>query len=138
MKFVGGCFAALGILVALVVGFVILCVVVGASSHTSGRELGSARDANQSDNQTLLLTGWKVESQTYGGYKVVGTVVNKTGRDMSYAEIDFRALDSSGAQVDTLMTNTTNLPAGGKWRFEAGGFKTEQAARFELAELKGW
>jgi hypothetical protein len=52
---------------------------------------------------------------------VSGLAINNTGRDLSYAQVTIRLLDSSGSQVGSALANTNNLPAGATWRFVAMG-----------------
>lgn len=60
----------------------------------------------------------RVEREEFGGY-VTGVVENRTGRDLSYAQIQFTFQNRAGEQVGTAVGNTNNLRAGARWRFKA-------------------
>lgn len=60
----------------------------------------------------------RVAREEFGGY-VTGVVENRTGRDLSYAQIQFTFQNRAGEQVGTAMGNTNNLRAGARWRFKA-------------------
>jgi hypothetical protein len=83
-----------------------------------------------------LQSGWQITQGEYGFTTITGTVKNEGG-NLSYAQITFSLLDSSGAQVGSALANINNLRAGGRWKFEAmclqDDFKT---ARLEAIE--GW
>lgn len=93
-------------------------------------------DAKSDRINSLKLVSWTYD---YSGYwtTIVGTVENRGKREFSYADIKFRLKDKSGAQVGTAWANTSNLPSGGAWSFQAStlGVKFDSA---ELAELSGF
>jgi hypothetical protein len=88
--------------------------------------------------ELVLKPNWTVTGEEGGYVKVKGRVVNKMGRDLRYVQIQFNCYDKSGAQVDTVWTNTTNLEAGGTWKFEGTGFRGDEVANVKLAALSGW
>lgn len=71
--------------------------------------------------------------------KVSGTFTNNTDSELSYVQVSYRLLDADGAQIDTAFANTSNLPAGGTWKFEAVGITSvDEVATFELADVTGF
>ena len=50
--------------------------------------------------------------------RVEGIVENTTDEAKDYVEVAIRIYDSDGHQLDSYFTNTTDLQAGGTWKFE--------------------
>lgn len=75
----------------------------------------------------LLKKTMKVEKNSMGGF-ITGIVENRTGRDLTYAQIEFAAFDKDGNQVTTGIANASKLDTGAKWKFKAAvlddGFAT--------------
>lgn len=75
----------------------------------------------------------------YGSYSVTGTFTNTSGKDINYVQISYRMLDADGAQIGTAWANTTSLPNGGAWKFDAMYFDTDAApASFQLADVTSY
>lgn len=51
--------------------------------------------------------------------KVVGEVKNTSGKKQSYVGVEVKFKDSEGTRVGEGLDNTTDLPAGETWAFEA-------------------
>lgn len=81
------------------------------------------------------------EAMTGDDYSVTitGTFTNNTDEDISYVQLSYRLLDAEGAQIETAYANTSDLAAGGTWKFEAMGFVgSDEVASFELADVTGF
>ena len=81
------------------------------------------------------------EAMTGDDYSVTitGTFTNNTDEDISYVQLSYRLLDAEGAQIETAYANTSDLSAGGTWKFEAMGFVgSDEVASFELADVTGF
>jgi hypothetical protein len=72
-----------------------------------------------------------------GGFKIVGTVKNTSGRQYGYAQIVFSLYDKSGAPVGNAWANVNNLEAGGTWKFEALVVE-DRAETFKFSDITGW
>lgn len=59
---------------------------------------------------------------------VRGTARNTTDDTLDYVEINAVFLDSTGAQLDNGLDNTTDLRGGREWRFDAMYFGSDQEA----------
>lgn len=134
-----GCMTVVGTLFSLFVGFIILCVMVGASSRPStglGSSTaslpGAAVPAGDSTLHLAAISRWSVGA--FGMVEIHGTAINNSGHDLSYAQISFRLLDKEGAQVGTALANVANLSSGSRWRFTASGVG-EGAVRLETGEI---
>src|SRR5947207_8301321 len=109
-------------------GLLFLGLLFSGSGTVQGHEAALSLNADAKQDTTLLLVpNWSTTQQSYGGTKISGVVINNTGRDLTYVEIDFAGADASGAQVETVMDNTTNLPAGQRWAFEATCLRGDRA-----------
>ena len=58
------------------------------------------------------------EDAAFGGVTVEGIVENHSDDMYDYVEVGVRVYDSDGHMLDRYFTNTTDLQAGGTWRFE--------------------
>ena len=81
------------------------------------------------------------EAMTGDDYSVTitGTFTNNTDKDISYVQLSYRLLDAEGAQIETAYANTSDLSAGGTWKFEAGTLKApEEIGSWERVEVTGF
>lgn len=71
--------------------------------------------------------------------KITGTLTNNTDKEVSYIQVEYVLYDASGAQIGTAWANTSNLKAGGSWKFEAfSTVESAQVATFERADVTGF
>lgn len=70
-------------------------------------------------SRDVEVSSYSIQQGQYSA-DVVGTAVNRTGRDLSYVSVSFNVLDQAGAVVGDAFTNMTNLRTGQSWHFEAG------------------
>lgn len=61
-------------------------------------------------------------STEYGTCEANGIVMNLTGADCSYVQIDVGFYDKNGVKITSGLDNVLNLEKGGQWRFKAYGF----------------
>lgn len=93
---------------------------------------------NEIDKNGLVLLWDTVEGKqgNFGG-EISGTIVNRRGRKLSYAQVSFNLYDTSGAQVGSAFANINGLEPGSRWNFKASSlgkdFKT-----FKLNEMSGF
>ena len=100
----------------------------------------AARKAKEEYDENGLVLLWKTVKWTRGqfGVTVTGTVVNRRGHALHYAQITFRLFDDSGAQVGTAIANINGLESGDRWNFKATGGFGDNAAGCKLGELSGF
>jgi len=98
-------------------------------SQTANEKL-AATDGLELDRESL-----KGLNDNFGG-KITGTVVNKSGKQLRYAQITFKLYDASGAQVGSALANINGLEPGKRWNFEATSFGTKFDT-YKLYELSG-
>jgi hypothetical protein len=70
----------------------------------------------------LLKDSLRSVGDRHGG-EITGTVVNRSGRHVRYAQITFGLYDASGAKVCSATTNVTGLAPGERWSFKAVTFR---------------
>lgn len=65
---------------------------------------------------------------------ITGTIHNRTGRRLRYAEVTFAVYDTEGAQVATALANISGLEEGAHWNFDATAFTTK-GQRYKLTGM---
>lgn len=80
-----------------------------------------------------------VSYNEYLGYSasITGVATNTSGRNLSYASIEFSVYDSNGNNLGTALANINNLGKGDTWRFEATllDFPKTRPASYKLVEI---
>lgn len=110
-------------------------------------------DTNTSDDTTIDTTtdttsqssgkltsddgGLELESKNQDGDNIVGTIKNLTNDPYSYVEVDINLYDSNGNQVDSTLTNATNLDGNGTWNFSAPVINQNNVAQYRVVSIKG-
>lgn len=106
-------------------------------------------DTNTSDDTTTNTTsqssgkltsddgGLELESKNQDGDNIVGTIKNLTNDPYSYVEVDINLYDSNGNQVDSTLTNATNLDGNGTWNFSAPVINQNNVAQYRVVSIKG-
>lgn len=104
----------------------------------SGEDEGATDESTEGDAEYTISDEAFVDNG-YGSYSVTGTFTNTSGKELSYVQVSYRMLDADGAQVGTAWANTTNLPDGSAWKFDAMYFDSDAApASFQLAEVSSY
>jgi hypothetical protein len=109
----------------------ILLALLICLALTSGCDSGSYK--SRSDELTSKDVDFKWKTDEYGNRFIAGTLINNTGNEYAYVEVEFNLYDGSGEQVGSTFTNMNNLIPNGTWNFEA--VVIEDKAR--EAKLKG-
>lgn len=88
---------------------------------------------------TISDTNMSVTYNEFLGYSatIKGVAVNTSGRDLSYASVEFSVYDASGNNLGTALANINNLGEGDTWRFEATlfDFPSIRPSSFKLVEI---
>lgn len=105
-----------------------------ASAESEGESSNSSESSNSNDGQAkLTVTEHELVESEFGSAKITGVVKNNTDRTLDYVQATAKLLDESGAQLGTAMTNTTDLEAGARWKFEiVTGKDYANVANYEL------
>lgn len=64
---------------------------------------------------------------------VEGIVENTTDEVKDYIQVQVRAYDADGNQLDSYLDNTTDLQAGGTWAFEVMILDYEEMEEYDIA-----
>lgn len=69
--------------------------------------------------ENLELIGYEISTDEFGSDMIVGTVKNNSGKQYSYAQIEFNLYDSDGNQIGSTFDNINNLEPDKAWKFSA-------------------
>lgn len=134
---------------------VVVLVVIGAVGAMGGKGSSGGGDTQQASSQGQAATAGQQEAapepepftitdetlNTENPYSatITGTLTNNTGSEKSYVSVEYVIYDADGAQIGNAYANTTNLKAGGTWKFEAGTLKApEEIGSWERVEVTGF
>ena len=93
----------------------------------------SAAAADSADKYTIAGEALTGDSYTS---KITGTFTNNSGEKLSYVSVSYSLFDAEGNQVDTAYASTSNLDAGGAWKYEATALSgTDKVASFKLGDV---
>lgn len=91
---------------------------------------------------TISDTHMSVTYNEFLGYSatITGVAVNTSGKNLSYASVEFSVYDASGNNLGTALANINNLGEGDTWRFEATlfSFPSTRPASYKLVEITGY
>ncbi|MCB6475554.1 FxLYD domain-containing protein [Emergencia timonensis] len=111
---------------------------------TSTTENKDSKNENQDDkymyNDFKLMNKGEFNAES-DGYSITisGKVKNMTGKELSYAQIEFTIYDADGAQVGTALANINNLEKDGVWKFKAISLDSvEGNYKYKLADITYW
>ena len=128
-------FFKLGIVSVMLVSFACLSGCFfgdGSSSSSSGT-------SNNKEKLTISNVSMSVEYNLYLGYsaKITGTAKNLSGKDYSYASIEYTIYDEEGNNLGTAIDNINHLANGDTWKFEANLFSypNTRPTSYKLVEI---
>lgn len=107
-----------------------------ADSSAAATSAAPASDSSASDSADKYAIS--DESMTSDDYttKIAGTFTNNSGEKLSYVSVSYNLFDAEGNQVDTAYANTSNLDAGGTWKFEASALSgSDKVASYKLGDV---
>ena len=128
--------------VLLVTMSLMLVFLTGCSSTSSNGNSSAASSLEQKTTQPAekyTITEEAVDTSNPYNYKITGKLTNNTDKTVSYVQVKYILKDAEGAQVGTAWTNTSDLAAGGVWKFEASSLKKpEEVVSYELSDVTGF
>lgn len=115
------------------------------SQNSSDSSEEQAEDSQQKEDEISeeenLVDGFEVtgefteERDDYFLY-ISGSVKNRTGKELNYAQIIFNLYDKDGAQIGTAVDNINSIREDGVWKFKAMALENaEDIASWELASI---
>lgn len=133
---------------------VVVLVAIGAVGAMGGKGSSGGSDAQQTSAQEPAATTeqeaapepepFTISDETLNtenpySATITGTLTNNTDSEKSYVSVEYVIYDADGAQIGNAYANTTNLKAGGTWKFEAGTLKApEEIGSWERVEVTGF
>ncbi len=144
---------------AMVIGIISLVVTLGlqsmwstaiddafdtsgvTSSEQNSSEEASSESSDESNSvEESVEEDYTISDVTATGndysMTITGTFTNNTDKTMSYVSLSYNLFDSDGAQIGTAYDNTSNLAAGGTWKFEALGIEAlSNVSYYELVDV---
>lgn len=148
-KLKGGVGKVILIILAIIVVFSVVASATGgdkndSSNINSSQSSSSTTATDEHANDQAYQISKKFETVNepemtieYGYPKINGSIKNISGKNLSYAQIQFSLYDEDGAQIGSAWTNINNLDADGIWKYEATGFD-EGAVSFKMTEISAW
>ena len=83
------------------------------------------------ENAGLVINEHEYTEDEFSGY-VEGIVENTTDSVKDYVQVQVRAYDADGNQLDSYLDNTTDLQAGGTWAFEVMIIDYEDMEEYDI------
>jgi hypothetical protein len=119
---------------ALLFAGCIVCVSTAANQvakdpefRKSMKELQEVGKNTAAEKVDLVAGSLKITRNSLGGVDIQGAIKNRTPDAIPYLQVKFALFDKSGAQVDTEMSNTTDLAGKGTWKFKISSMKEDVA-----------
>lgn len=84
------------------------------------------------ENAGLVIQEHEVVEEEYST-AVEGIVENTTDEVKDYVQVQVRAYDADGNQLDSYMDNTSDLQAGGTWAFSVPILDAEEMEEYDIA-----
>ena len=109
------------------------------STEESGSTEESESTKESKPTEKYTITDEEVDTSNPYDYEINGILTNNSGRDCSYIQITYVLYDADGNQVGNAYANTSELKAGGTWKFSAGSLVSpDEVASYELSEVTGF
>lgn len=94
------------------------------------------QEVEPAEQEPYTIADEQLDDSNQFAVYVTGTLTNNTDDEMGYIQVEYNLYDADGAQVGTALANTSNLKAGGTWKFEAlGTASPDEVASYELADV---
>ena len=139
---------------AVVVNVLAIAIVLGTqSAYSSAIDEATKGAISTEDGSSMAAASTSAESATADKYSIAdeqmtgddytttisGTFTNLTDSQLGYVSVSYNLFDADGNQLGTAYANTSNLDAGGTWKFEAVGmYDQAKVASYKLADVTGF
>lgn len=106
-----------------------------AATETSAPASDTSGTAATDSTEKYAIADETLTGDSYTS-KITGTFINNSGEKLSYVSVSYSLFDAEGNQVDTAYASTSNLDAGGTWKFEATALSgTDKVVSFKLGDV---
>lgn len=95
----------------------VFLIVCGVNLSIDGTKTLSGQNSSIKEEYSYTINNQGIDEN--GFYKISGTVVNNTDKDVDGLQIEFKCYDEDGNSIDTAKAYTENLLAGETWSYEA-------------------
>ncbi len=139
---------------AVIVNVLAIAIVLGTqSAYSSAIDEATKGTISTEDGSSAAAASTTAESATADKYSIAdeqmtgddytttisGTFTNLTDSQLGYVSVSYNLFDADGNQLGTAYANTSNLDAGGTWKFEAVGmYDQAKIASYKLADVTGF
>ena len=138
---------------AVIVNVLAIAIVLGTQSAYSSAIDEATKGTISTEDGSSAAASTSAESATADKYSVAdeqmtgddytttisGTFTNLTDSQLGYVSVSYNLFDADGNQLGTAYANTSNLDAGGTWKFEAVGmYDQANVASYKLADVTGF
>lgn len=139
---------------AVIVNVLAIAIVLGTqSAYSSAIDEATKGVISTEDGSSAAAASTSAESATADKYSIAdeqmtgddytttisGTFTNLTDSQLGYVSVSYNLFDVDGNQLGTAYANTSNLDAGGTWKFEAVGmYDQAKIASYKLADVTGF
>lgn len=139
---------------AVIVNVLAIAIVLGTqSAYSSAIDEATKGTVSTEDGSSVAAASTSAESGAADKYSIAdeqmtgddytttisGTFTNLTDSQLGYASVSYNLFDADGNQLGTAYANTSNLDAGGTWKFEAVGmYDQAKIASYKLADVTGF
>lgn len=139
---------------AVIVNVLAIAIVLGTqSAYSSAIDEAAKGTISTEDGSSVAAASTSAESGAADKYSITdeqmtgddytttisGTFTNLTDSQLGYVSVSYNLFDADGNQLGTAYANTSNLAAGGTWKFEAVGmYGQAKVASYKLADVTGF
>lgn len=139
---------------AVIVNVLAIAIVLGTqSAYSSAIDEAAKGTISTEDGSSVAAASTSAESGAADKYSIAdeqmtgddytttisGTFTNLTDSQLGYVSVGYNLFDADGNQLGTAYANTSNLDAGGTWKFEAVGmYGQAKVASYKLADVTGF
>lgn len=139
---------------AVIVNVLAIAIVLGTqSAYSSAIDEATKGIVSTEDGSSVAAASTSAESGAANKYSIAdeqmtgddytttisGTFTNLTDSQLGYVSVSYNLFDADGNQLGTAYANTSNLDAGGTWKFEAVGmYDQAKVASYKLADVTGF
>lgn len=139
---------------AVIVNILAIAIVLGTqSAYSSAIDETTKGTISTEDGSSAAAASTSAESGAADKYSIAdeqmtgddytttisGTFTNLTDSQLGYVSVSYNLFDADGNQLGTAYANTSNLDAGGTWKFEAVGmYDQAKVASYKLADVTGF
>ena len=111
----------------------------GTKSESSSADDSAATEQTAEEQEPYTIAEEAEDRSNQYDFKITGVLTNNTDAEKSYISVEYVLYDADGNQIGTALANTSNLKAGGTWKYEASSLTDpSKVASWERADITGF